>query len=542
MIRTIDELMFINDGHIPFSYLFVGKGGLGFEPTEYNIKGSGYLDNIHHKILKLENIQNKTKSQKKRLSELFPIKHGTLKRMKGGMIGGMPYRDINNPDKNVYEFYNDKEDAPNLVDIDEFIDKKDEFIDDETYKQDLLQHLQELPELVKDAYIENNDEYEKSVIGEFNKLYKEAKKLNLNEEEKKITKDIKKSILDIQKKNTDELLEERLNRDDNEFYDKMKELGIKSANEITNKFINGNQDERKAIVDEWLGKQYEVIDKNNKNKKVDGNEIRKKFDDLKSDDERKKFLFDIISVYEKGNKSEDKLIDKEILLSFIDKDFSKIYDTKEEQGLNPDFIKVLKDIGLSSNEIKNQVLKKINIDAVKDNTVWELKAFGKNSYSDDYSKRYSKAKFFGSEPFKIRIEKANGKFDLYELDYKINDDLPNEKIKNITFTLRYPKKPWETKQIIKVGNILKPNPNGYNYYIMENNQDTIQYINPYKKNNWKNLEQQFINPNNKKANIPNKELIKFPRQYVDNFNKIRLKKNIRLNKKEMYKNWDKIKI
>ena len=84
MIKTIDELMFINDGHIPFSYLFVGKGGLGFEPTENNIKGSGFLSDVHHEILELENIPNKTKNQKKKLSELFRIKYGTMKRMKGG--------------------------------------------------------------------------------------------------------------------------------------------------------------------------------------------------------------------------------------------------------------------------------------------------------------------------------------------------------------------------------------------------------------------------------------------------------------------------
>ena len=143
MIKTIDELMFINDGHIPYSYLFIGRGGLGFEPTEYNIKGSGYLDDIHNEILKLEKIRNKTKKQKERLSELFRIKYGTLKRMKGGTV---IERDEYGNIINIRTFNEDEKKniiQNNTIDDDfEEIDKQKKlFIDNPT--EDILEFLKE---------------------------------------------------------------------------------------------------------------------------------------------------------------------------------------------------------------------------------------------------------------------------------------------------------------------------------------------------------------------------------------------------------------
>lgn len=41
MFRTIDDLMYINDGHQPYQMLFIGRGGLGYTPTLYNMVGGG---------------------------------------------------------------------------------------------------------------------------------------------------------------------------------------------------------------------------------------------------------------------------------------------------------------------------------------------------------------------------------------------------------------------------------------------------------------------------------------------------------------------
>lgn len=41
MFRTIDDLMYINDGHQPYQMIFIGRGGLGYTPTPYNMVGGG---------------------------------------------------------------------------------------------------------------------------------------------------------------------------------------------------------------------------------------------------------------------------------------------------------------------------------------------------------------------------------------------------------------------------------------------------------------------------------------------------------------------
>jgi hypothetical protein len=496
------------------------------------IYGRGFLENIDRRIKHLEPIVKATGQHKDKLSELFKIKYGTIKRMKGGMVGGMPYRDINDKNKNIYEYYNENDDTPELVNIDDFIDAKDNFTNDEEYKKVLLQHLKEIPELLIDSYIENNTEYENRLIDEFHKLTNEAKNLNLTKEENRERRKVTKDILDIQQKSVNELKKERTNRNNtNVFYNKVDTLAENSANDVVNKYKNGSDIEKNEIANKWLGENNQY------------NQDRIYFESIPNINDKIDYLKNKIQIYEKGNKTEDKLIDKDILLSFIDKDFSDIKNTKDETSLNPSFIQKLKDIGMNSDDIKEQVLDKINIDGIKKDTLWEIKAFGKNSYNNENFDRYSKAKFRGSEPFIIRVNKTNSKnFDLYEVKYYFNIDYINGKVKNINYTLNKKLPKWEGSgnKLISAGYILNNNPNGYNYYILENNKDVIQYTNPLKTENWNDINNQLKNTTKNKIKIPNTDFIKFPIQYIENYEKVRLKKNNRQDKKNIYKNWDKI--
>lgn len=472
---SIDELMYINDGIDPYGQF-------------------GYWD-----IFLRENPQY--------------IKGGIIVKPKrqNAIVGGMPYRDINDIRKNNYEMY--KNDKLNIFDVDEFNEENDNI-------NKTLKHMDELIELYIDAKIEGDSKYKNINITEFNKLNDDLDENKMTEEEKKIRKDIFDKFNNVKNKSENELRQMRKNENNNMFYDQMKDFGIKKAEEVKNDYLN-NPNKRNEIRDKWLG-EWE------KSKE------RIKFDNIKSNAEKAEYLENFILNVEKGNVSENKLIDKDILLTFIDKDDSKAYNTKDMIGLNNDFIQTLKNIGMSDDDIKNKVLEKINVDVVKDNTIWELKAFGKNSYDVEKYDRYKKSKFYGSEPTTIVFNDKIGNKKYYELYYNFikNDD----KVKNVKYSIYSKYKPTN----IYVGNILKNNPNGYNYYIMENNRDTIQYINPLKDDNWKNIDNQIIS-GKKEINIPNSKFIKFPKTYVENFNKIRLKKSNREGKNKIYENWERIK-
>lgn len=472
---SIDELMYINDGIDPY-------------------KQYGYWD-----IFLRENPQYN--------------KGGIIVKPKrqNAIVGGMPFRDINDIRKNNYEMY--KNDKLNIFDVDEFNEENDNI-------NKTLKHMDELIELYIDAKLEGDSKYKNINITEFNKLNDDLDKNKMTEEEKKLYDDITNKFLDIKGKTIDELRSMRKNENDNMFYNQMTDLGKNKAEEVKNEYLT-NPKKRNEIRNKWLGEWQET-------------DQRKTFDNLDNDNDKADYLEKFIKNVEKGNVSENKLIDKDILLTFIDKDESKAYNTKDMNGLNNDFIQTLKNIGMSDDDIKNKVLEKLNFDVVKDNTIWELKAFGKNSYDVEKYDRYSKAKFYGSELTTIVFNDKNGKKKYYELQYDFK--IKNNKVVDISYVLQ----PKYNQTNIYVGSIIKSNPNGYNYYIMENNKDTIQYINPLKDDNWKNIDNQ-IKQGKKGINIPNSKFLKFPKSYIENFNKIRLKKSNRLNDKKIYENWERIK-
>lgn len=485
MFKTIEDIMYMTDGNNPFrDGLLYGKGGLGYKPTPYN--------------------------------------------MVGGMIGGMAYRDIKNPNKILYENFNEDDDKFEDLEIPELINLKDD-INDEEFKRRLINEAEELVELYKDAIYENNTTLKDNVINDYKVITKQLNTLNLTDEERDRLLDYKNEIKETKKKTNKEIIKENINNENsNVFYDKMNVLADDMSNDISNKYLNGNKKEKDDIVKKYINGYFD----------------EQKFSNLQSENEKADFIKNKVKIYEKGNKSEEKLIDKDILLTFLDKDESDIFDTKDINAYNPKFINDLNDIGLKGDALKEQVLDKMNIDAVKGNTIWELKAFGKNSYDPKYNREdYSKAKFRGSEPFKIQINKPNGKYDLWTMKYTINKNPDDDKILNINYKIESNFPSWDNRTPKKfIGNILKDNTNGYNYYILENNRDKIQYINPLQQDNWDNIIKHFKdNPSIKKVNIPNLKFIKYPKEYIDRYENIRLKKNIRTDKKNMYKEWIKSK-
>lgn len=441
------------------------------------------------------------------------------------IIGGMPIRDIKNPNKLLYEHYNPQVgELEMLEDVPQLIATESEHTPEE-FKYRLFNELEELVDEAKQGMFERNDDLNDRVASDFNQIKAKIKNLqNYNSDDKIKIKELSKRIQDIFNLEKEELKQHNIDLvvkpSENKFYDKMVVLGENRANDVRNNYINGTQQEKDKIIKDWFG-----------------NYPPPQFTNLKTDAERGDHLFKYVKELEKGNESEDKLIDKEILLTFIDKDNSQIYDSKDERAYNPIFIAELKKLGVKQDEI-DKVLKTANFDALKDNTIWELKAFGKKSFDPNYKdEKYSKAKFYGSEPFVIIGDKW------YKMRYQYFIDESNEKIRNIGYQIREmpykdKNKPFQDLKLVSNGMLLKPNPQGYNYYILENTKDRIQYTNALAKDTFKEITNFFTNnPSKKMVNIPNAKFLKLPPQYVERYEATRLKKNIRKDKSNMFKNW-----
>lgn len=111
MLKTIDEIMYITDGNNPWGQ------GLGFKPTKYNMKGSGYLEDIDKKIKQLEPFVKRTGKGKELLSELFRIKYGTIKRMKGGTLPKGTFSRVANDINQQLEQLDENEDKEEISEL-----------------------------------------------------------------------------------------------------------------------------------------------------------------------------------------------------------------------------------------------------------------------------------------------------------------------------------------------------------------------------------------------------------------------------------------
>lgn len=430
MFRTIEDLMYINDGIKPYG------NGLGYKPS-------------------------------------LPIS--------GGMIGGMAHEPIDKQNHIVYEYIDDDNKYKD-IEIDDLIKLY------ENKKIGITRLLNEGFELL-DKYEEGinfgRNDLQTKVYNDIGKIYENINKEDKETDEYKEFKKIAKKIINYDKDKPKYISKKYKNP----FYDEIEDKGIDKAEEVKEAYLKGKTKDKTEIKDKYA----DTLNLNEKD--------QDKWRDLKTDEQKAEFIKNRASIFEKGNISEDELIDNPALLTIIDRDNSKLYNTKEFGGYNPEFIQTLKDFGRDDEYIKNKILSYVNIDGIKDNTIWELKAFGKNSYTNNENEegKYSTAKFLGGTTNFNDINKKS-----YKIDYFIKKN--GDKVKNIGYKIS------SYGKILFKGNILKENPNGYNYYVLENNKDGIQYYNIGNEENFDKGYNQ-IKSGKEYVNILNKDFTKFSSQF-----------------------------
>jgi len=169
---------------------------------------------------------------------------------------------------------------------------------------------------------------------------------------------------------------------------------------------------------------------------------------------------------ERGDNTEVIVKNKPQILSKVDGDTSEVFNTKDINAsyYNPEFIQTLRDIYGSKKRkekfedwVENKYLQYMPVDAIKKNTIWELKSHKDNK--KDYQP-YAKTKIEGYRNPNEGV--------IYEIIFDDNAKNPNKKmLKNIYFS----------HEGISVP-VLVDNPKGYNYLTLFNNQDVRGYYNP----------------------------------------------------------------
>lgn len=200
----------------------------------------------------------------------------------------------------------------------------------------------------------------------------------------------------------------------------------------------------------------------------------------------------------KSDANEQIFIDRPELLQMVDKDRTTPIKSTEDVAFNDSFINSIDGLNLTQKERKS-LLDGINVDIVKGNTIWEVKTFFKDSYDPNYNRstqNYSQVKFEGTKGFTL----GKGRLIDFEFDFK-----PNGKVDNIIYRI------YKNNALIDSGNVLRPNATGYNYYIMENNNDALQYFNVSK--NYHSFIQPLLGRSGN-INIPNSKFSKLPKKYI----------------------------
>jgi hypothetical protein len=179
----------------------------------------------------------------------------------------------------------------------------------------------------------------------------------------------------------------------------------------------------------------------------------------------------------RGDLTEEHITDTRAtkLLQDIDHDKSQPLNSKDRKSLNSEFVKTLfnenKDKFSNPNEvmdhIKNEVTKYYPIDIIKNNTLWELKSFSKETNPNKIREHsMSESKIAGHNKYKIKYINTG------------TNESPKYKIDNIYYETNWnPEKNHfsSKKSFIPT---LPVKPNGYDYYWLFNNLDRVAYKNP----------------------------------------------------------------
>jgi len=581
MIKTLDELMYMNDGIIPFNNIFWGNGGLGYKPNKYNMVG-GYLTDDESIETDDEGLDDMA------FSYLVDTLNEYNRRFDDLNIE--EYKEMRNLQNQVEDFINDKEE----------LDEDDEFLLNEIYLSRKL-----IDKVIKDydnryRYIHRYDiergfkedenkniityegideesEDEEIIISTYKKLMKKKK---LNENEKKYLEYLKTKIpkyFFLQKKggriikggmafqnintglidhelfdtlginNLPDLIDEVMGNttltDEQKYNFLLKEASDvmvdlkKKADIDDNKELKDEVEESKKKLIEELNKMRQKGYKKTPEQKEALLTITKDKSDINFNphfhEEDKKAVQKYPSDFfkkntERGDITEEDLTNNFKLFDFVDKDNSSIYNTKNFDAYNPDFINALLKITLADpdypyieandfNDIPKRIkdfiyekfLKFVPVDFVKDNTIWETKSFSKPILDNTKKQEMKEQKIIGYNNNPIldlnSIKKGiyvGNKNDLPTLnyDFKYKTTGKENKVDNIYFNfdgkIKYFGKN-KGKLDFKNIHIFRNKPKGYNYYWLYDNNDKLGYYNPLKKDNYKEIESQLNNSKQK---------------------------------------------
>lgn len=412
MFKTIDDIMYITDGNNPWGY------GLGFKPTHYNIKGSGFLEDIDKKIKQLEPFVKSTGKGKKMLSELFRIKYGNIKQMKGGTLTddlNIIGLDISELEKMNEEDLRNQYDE-NLILLKEMEDKK--LTEEGEYEKKVLEneteHIWKILDNIEkeETNIENNEDsfFESDEFKEQMKWYEENYD-KLDEEEMFNYMESLAKLKEIENKNK----------------------GIsKEFTELDKKLYKVAKDFKDLYGD--IGYNYE--DEEEFEKEIDKWYIPK----IEPEKYINKLIYNLRNIYNGmpnkleiiGEKCEEFYTDKKLLFTTLNnnKDFSNIYNSSNTIN-NLYYTSKMKIIGERKVYLKGFEKKKADfylVDFMSEKYLYEMKALEK-SFDDFYKKgsiHLVGTKVFENDNYKAKFiyDDKNNKIIVENIGYRNHSNEP----------------------------------------------------------------------------------------------------------------------
>jgi len=429
MLKHLDYLMLDNGGCDPFHYMS-GNGGLGYKPHEPYIHGVGSGFNSYKNKFNTKHHFPKDKSHTLiELSKITGYDKDGLQTIYNKGIGAYHTNpqsvrpQVKSPEQwamaRVYAAINPKSKASRVD------------------KSHLIKHMRGGMAGI------DPDDPEKIFLGTHRFIDSDNNTLDVND-------DIIERIGELAAKK------------DPEINNKIKDFIANEIIELEDIKNAQNQD----VVEKYRTEYIKILKEMNV-KKPEYNKLIDKIEDenLETDTLYSQADKRSINDFDRGNKTEDIIDENPQILSKIDGDNSKAYNTKKVNApyYNPEFIQTLKDIYKDKKPkekfkdwVEKEYLQFVPVDAMKQNTIWELKSHKDNK--KDFQP-YSKTKIEG---YRNPNEGVN-----YEILFMDNNKNPNKKmLKNIYFSHEGKSTP-----------VLVDNPKGYNYLTLFNNQDSRSYYN-----------------------------------------------------------------
>jgi len=453
MMKTLEEMMYINDGIDPFGNGNIyGRGGLGYKPTPYN--------------------------------------------MIGGMIGGMAKKNALTGEFTTEIIDNEDDEKKDIV-FDDFLDKIDEY-NDERINKELDDILQIINFKESSATTDDIDTYNVVYdLDDKNKIYEYMDKLigildkrfwNMDEKNKN---DFKSSLLNMK----ENIIESKKTKDENFFDYTMSDKDNIKIKEIENKLYDKVEDIVKDKKNEFDEKTFNIdYDRGNLTEDV----LFDVFDNIIEDIDGKKG--NIISTKDFNAFTKDFLdkLSKEV----FDKEFHKL--TEEDENI------------LKKNIFKYWNVDAIKYTTSGNNIIYEIKSMKEDNYNMTKflkSKIGTNDINFNIELDIMYNVNYQGKtiplslMNVKELFDKGKIDTDNvNSINNIRATLI--KKGTKIKK--DLGNVF--NGDNFDYIILNNRKNELEYANVFNPKTFKEIISQL---NKSKIRLSKNVFNKLPSSYID---------------------------